>query len=86
LGTFGLWGKLQTGIFIKMNNSTLGNEIRVRRAELGIRQAELAELAGVSTHTLSNIESGQGNPQWATVMAILEVLGLNVTLEPRQDR
>lgn len=66
-----------------MNNSTLGTQIRTRRSELGIRQADLAELAGVSTHTLSNIESGKGNPQWDTVMVILEVLGLDVTLMPR---
>ena len=65
-----------------MNNKSLGNHISARRAELGIRQADLAELAGVSTHTLSNIESDKGNPQWQTVVAILEILGLRIVLEP----
>ena len=40
----------------------LKNRLKVARAEKGLSQTQLAELAGVSRNTISSIETGQFNP------------------------
>ena len=40
----------------------LKNRLKVARAEKGLSQTQLAELVGVSRHTISSIETGQFNP------------------------
>lgn len=67
-------------ICIKMNITELGKVIRKRRKSLGIDQASAAELAGVSVHTLSNIESGRGNPTLDVLTRVLDTLGLELRL------
>jgi len=57
--------------------------IRSRRRELGISQHTLAEIAGVSLHTLSDIESGKANPTLATVAQLLEPLGFELDIHLR---
>ena len=71
-------------IFIIMNTEEVGQIVRERRKKLGLDQRSLAELAGVSTHTVSDVESGKGNPTLATVEALLEVLGLELVARARQ--
>lgn len=68
-------------ICIKMNIETIGELVRSRRRALGISQADAAELAGVSVHTLSNIESGKGNPTVEVLEKVLSVLGLELRVE-----
>lgn len=41
---------------------TLKNNIKQARKELGLSQARLAEMVGVSRNTISSIETGQFNP------------------------
>jgi transcriptional regulator with XRE-family HTH domain len=41
----------------------LGNEIRVRRLDLGLLQRELAERIGVSKETVTNWELGRTSPR-----------------------
>lgn len=55
--------------------------IRNRRKNLKITQEDLAELVQVSTKTIFQIEKGEGNPSYSTIMKILDVLGF--TLVPR---
>ena len=45
-----------------MNQRQLGDLLRGRRSELGLDQRSLAELARVAQHTVSNLETGRGNP------------------------
>lgn len=45
-----------------MANQTLENRLRVARAERGLSQEQLAELAGVTRQTISSIETGQYVP------------------------
>lgn len=40
----------------------LKNNIKQVRKELGLSQAKLAEMVGVSRNTISSIETGQFNP------------------------
>ncbi len=40
----------------------LKNRLKEARAEKKLSQAQLAELVGVSRHTISSIETGQFNP------------------------
>ena len=40
----------------------LKNHVKKARAELGLSQAALAKMVGVSRNTISSIETGQFNP------------------------
>lgn len=59
-----------------MNQKEIGIIIKERRKHLGVNQQTLADLAGVGINTLVAIERGEGNPQLATLLTILETLGL----------
>jgi y4mF family transcriptional regulator len=63
---------------------TLGEIIRNRRKELRITQPHLAELAKVSTNTLYKLERGKGNPSLDVLNKLVEVLGMELTLEVKK--
>jgi len=63
-----------------MNLSELGKQLRARRRTLGLTQRALAEIAGLSVHGLSNLESGTGNPTFAVLAQVTEALGLELHL------
>ena len=42
-----------------MNKKEIGQAVVARRDTLGVTQARLAKLSGVSVHTLSNLETGE---------------------------
>lgn len=67
-----------------MKLSTLAHTIRRRRRQLGVDQKKLSELSGVSVHTISDIESGKANPTVSTLRDLLEVLGLELAIQPRK--
>ena len=58
-------------------------DIKKRRTRLGISQQDLAEFAGVGIATVKDIERGKGNPSLQTLQKLLEVLGLEMTLQVR---
>lgn len=58
----------------------LGSEILARRQELGLKQQELADLAGVGINTLVSIERGKGNPSIKIMQKIADVMGLELKL------
>ena len=64
-----------------MNQKEIGTIIKERRKHLGVNQQTLADLAGVSINTLVAIERGEGNPQLATLLTILDTLGLQMDLK-----
>ena len=47
---------------------------------LSVSQKELADLAGVSLHSIINLESGRGNPTLQLLLTVMEVLGMEVQL------
>jgi putative transcriptional regulator len=63
-----------------MNETKLGNRLKVARAEKNISQDELAKLVGVTRQTISSIETGQYCPS-----ALLAFL-LSRQLEKRVDQ
>ena len=63
-----------------MNNDDIGRYIVERRDALRISQGRLAELSGVSVHTLSNLETGHGNVTLETLLKVTKILGLKVTV------
>ncbi|MDP1588420.1 MAG: helix-turn-helix transcriptional regulator [Prosthecobacter sp.] len=65
--------------------SRLGRRLRERRRGLGMLQGDLAGLAGISVHTLSNIESGKANPSLDVLEPLLDCLGLEMNLVPRDE-
>ena len=65
-------------IFIIMNFETIAKYLTERRKSLAVSQRELANLSGISLHSLSNIESGRGNPTFDVLFRLCEVLGLEI--------
>ena len=66
--------------FILMNKEEIGKYIIERRDTLRISQGRLAELSGVSVHTLSNLETGGGNVTLDTLLKVTKILGLKVSV------
>ena len=64
-----------------MNHKELGLHLVKRRHVLGVDQKTVAALSDVSVHTLSNIESGKGNPSLQVLCKILDTLGLELCIE-----
>ena len=63
-----------------MNRRDIGKYVVLRRDTLMISQKRLAELSGLSVHTLSNLETGKGNVTLDTLLKIAGILGLKVTI------
>lgn len=57
-------------------------QLSARRRELGLRQVDVAELAGVSERFVRLLESGKESVRLDKVMPVLEVLGLRLALLP----
>jgi len=64
-----------------MNILSIGRFVQERRSVLDIDQKTLSELSGVAVHTISNIESGRGNPTVAVLNRVLTVLGLELQIK-----
>lgn len=62
--------------------SALSQAVRARREELGLRQAELADLAGCSQRFVHTVEHGKASLRLDKVLDVLEVLGLGLEVIP----
>lgn len=54
--------------------------VRAGRGHRGLSQAQLAELAGVSRHTIVRLEQGRPGASLDTVLRVLALLGVELTL------
>lgn len=61
----------------------LGNALRERRRELGLRQEEVSGLIGVNRRVVGELERGKGSVQLQIAMDLARVLGLDIELETR---
>ena len=64
--------------------SSIGKQIKERRATLGITQKDLSELAEISPNTLYKVERGQANPSLSVLIKIAEVLGMELKMVVKQ--
>jgi y4mF family transcriptional regulator len=61
--------------------TALAAAVRARRKELGLRQEELADLAGVSERFVFAVESGKASVRLDKLMDLLGALGLHLQLQ-----
>jgi len=61
------------------NARILGQLIKAKRTELGIKLADCAALCGIGINTLSRIENGNANCTLAAVFSVLNGLGIKLT-------
>ncbi|WEH17813.1 BTAD domain-containing putative transcriptional regulator [Streptomyces sp. VNUA24] len=65
----------------------LGAWLRSRRAQLGLSQRQLAELSGVSTRSIREIERGRArSPRSPSVLRLMELLEPDTVSEPGDER
>ena len=61
-----------------MNKKEIGTAITERRNTLKVTQAQLAMTSGIAVHTLSNLETGDGNVTLDTLLKVTQTLGYKV--------
>ena len=62
---------------------TVARLVRDRRKSLRLRQSDLANLAGCSVRTIYALEEGKSTLRLDKLLDVLDVLGLELHLEPR---
>jgi y4mF family transcriptional regulator len=67
------------------SDGKLAREVRGRRARLGLRQEELADLAGVSERFVYALENGKTTVQLDKLLAVLNALGLHLEIHRGAD-
>lgn len=64
---------------------SLGAAIKKRRLELSLEQIDIVDYAEISSKTLSNLEQGKANITLSTLEKIIEVLGMECTLQVKNE-
>ena len=64
----------------------LSVEVRTRRVSLGLTQRDLADMAGVSERFVRFVEQGKPSIQLDSLVAVLETLGLELTVGTRTSQ
>jgi y4mF family transcriptional regulator len=62
--------------------AALGEAVRKRRHELGLRQSELAELAACSQRFVHTVEQGKDTLRLDKLLDLFAVLGLGLAVVP----
>ena len=63
----------------------LAGVVRARRKALGLRQAEVADLAGCSERFVHTVENGKASLRLDKLLHVLEVLGLDLVVVRRGE-
>lgn len=63
----------------------LAAAVRARRVQLGLRQEELADLAGCSARFVHAVETGKPSVQLDKLLVLLSTLGLHLELADGAD-
>lgn len=62
----------------------LGQAIKAKRTQSGLRLEDAAALCGVAKQTFMNIEHGQSTSQLKTILQICSALGIKLYIAPWQ--
>ncbi len=62
----------------------IGNAVRDARRRSRLSQAALAQKAGIARSSLSALENGLGNAELNTLLALLQVLALDLQVVPAE--
>ena len=65
--------------------ATLADRVRSRRKSLGLRQVDLADLAGCSERLVHMVENGKTTLRLDKLLDILDVLGLEFVVRRKGD-
>ena len=74
--------ELHTAGDLDDRTAALAAAVRRRRHELGLRQDELAELAGCSTRFVHTVEHAKPGLRLDKLLDVLAVLGLGLSVRP----
>lgn len=66
-----------------MTPAELGRQVRLRRRTAGLRQQELAALAGVGTRFVCELERGKESLELGRLLRVMETLGLELQVRER---
>lgn len=66
-----------------MKKSEIGKFVAERRKSLRVNQADMARICGISEHALCNFERGIGNPTFDLLETVIDALGLELKLQPK---
>jgi transcriptional regulator with XRE-family HTH domain len=66
---------------VGVNRAQVGEAIVAARKLDALDQVTLAELSSISARTLSDLERGSGNPTLASLLRVLDTLGLELTVK-----
>jgi len=70
---------------MKANNaSTLGEAIKKRRKELGLKQKDVADATGFSVSFISDLENGKPTAELGKSIHIINMLGMDLNVEVRE--
>lgn len=61
----------------------LGRQVRAARKAQGLTQAELAELAGVGTRFVSELERGKDTARLGLALELARLVGVDLLAQPR---
>jgi len=64
-----------------MKKEEIGAFFKFRREFIKLKQEDLAAMSGVTSRTIHNIESGEGNPSISTLEKLAEVLDLELVVK-----
>ncbi|MEZ5537747.1 MAG: helix-turn-helix domain-containing protein [Thiolinea sp.] len=68
-----------------MSMSLLGQYVKARRTQAGLRIDDAALLCGVTKDTLSGIENGKDTVQVASLLKVMQQLGIQLQVKPWDD-
>lgn len=67
------------------NQIRLAQGLKAARTKARLSQEGLAELAGISRRPIYLLENGKGSIRVDTLLKILDVLGLTLSVQPKDD-
>ena len=68
-----------------LSASLLGQAIKARRTQSGLRLEDAAALCGVAKQTFMKIEHGHPTSQLKSILQICSALGIKIYIEPWQN-